>query len=82
MSDYLHTLLTNPVILHSFHMAEPSENNTTPFFTLHNYLIRAFRTLFIILIPSKPLRLSTSIALILLPSYHCLATISKNRHQQ
>ena len=47
--------LSNPVILHSLHMAEPSENN---FITLHNCLIHAFKTSSTLLIPSKPLRFS------------------------
>ena len=63
--------LINPIILHSLHMAEPPENTFVnpfiypPFITPHYSLIRAFRTLSFLLIPSKPLRLSICTALIL-----------------
>ena len=50
--------LSYPVIFHSLHLAEPPENTLTLFITLHNSLIHAFRTLSILMIPSKPLRLS------------------------
>ena len=59
--------LSNPVILHTLHMAEPSENTFINFVILtpHNCLIHAFTTLCILLILSKPLKFSICIALIL-----------------
>ena len=61
---YINTL-SNPVILHSLHIAEPSENNFIPFVTSHDSPIRAFGTSSILLTPSKPLRLSIYTAVIL-----------------
>ena len=73
---YIDTL-GDPILLHSLHMAEPSENtfinpspSSCPFVTPHNSVIRAFRTLSILLIPSKPLRFSICTVLILDRSFH------------
>ena len=80
--------LSNPVILHSFHMAEPLENTFINLFvyTLHHpaQLPCAFGTLSILLIPSRPLRLPICTTLILDLSFslHCLTIIRKERHQQ
>ena len=59
LSDYPYTPhidhLSNLVILHSLHMAKPSQNTfMNPFVTPHNYLILAFGTLSIFLIPVIP----------------------------
>ena len=58
-------------------MVEPPENTfISPFVYPQNSLIRAFRTLFIFLIPSKPLRLSLCTALILdLSSFHIIVSL-------
>ena len=70
LSDYQHTLLANLSfsILSTWlnHWRSPSSILLyTPFVTPQNSLIRAFRIQFILLIPSKPLRLSICTALIL-----------------
>ena len=72
LRDYQH-LLSNPAILTTWpnHWKTPS---TTPFINLHNYLIHAFRTLPILLTPSRPLRLSICTALILDLSFSLLFT--------
>ena len=58
--------LNNPIILHSLHMGEPSENIfINPFVFPNSFLISEFGTLSILLILSKPLRLSICTALIL-----------------
>ena len=84
LSDYQHTPLnrdnlSNYVILHFLHMAEPLENTfANPFVTLHNSLIYAFRTLSILLIPNKHLRFSIYTALILNLSFsfHIIASLA------
>ena len=54
-SSYINPL-NNPVIFHSLHMAEPPESTfINPFVTLRNSLMCSFRTLCILVIPSKPL---------------------------
>ena len=71
ISNYLHTPLST--IMSFFILSTwPNQRKTsslillsTPFITLHNSLIHAFRTLSIFLIPSKPVRLSICTALIL-----------------
>ena len=85
---YIDTL-RNPIVLHSLHMAKPSENTfiNLVVYTQHNCLIRTFGTLSILLIPSRPLRLSICTALALNPSfsffpYHCFTTIHKSSHEQ
>ena len=46
---------TNPIILHSFNMANQQRTlSSTPFFTPHYYLIHAFITLSLLPISSKP----------------------------
>ena len=51
--------LGNPIPLCLLHCRTSSSiHSSRPFLTLHNSLIYAFRTLFILLIPSNPLRLS------------------------
>ena len=58
--------LSNPIILHSLHKTEPPEETfINPFVAPYSSFIRASRTLSIILIPSKPLRLSICTVLIL-----------------
>ena len=58
--------LSNSIILHSLHMPKPLENTLiNPFITPYNSLICAFRILSILLITSKPLRLSICTVLIL-----------------
>ena len=71
----------NPIVFHSFNMAKPLENTfinylSTPFVTPHNYLNRAFDTLSILQIPSKPLRLSIYTALILDLSFNLYINVS------
>ena len=61
--------LTNPIILHSFSMAESSVLSSTPFVTLHSSLIREFDTLSVLFIPNKPLKLSICITLLLYFSF-------------
>ena len=73
---------SNPVILYSLHMAELSENNfinsfVHPLHPLHNSLIREFRTLFILLIPNKPLKLYIYTVLILVLSFSFHIIVSR-----
>ena len=56
--------LSNPVVLHSLHMAESSEN-TFINLLVHTQVVHLYSP------NHKPL---------LLPPYHCLTTIRKNRH--
>ena len=90
-TNQLHTLshihpFSHHIILYSFNMAKPTENtftilSSTIFVTPHNSLIRTFGTLFILLIPSKPLKLSTctSRSLDLSFSLHILGLLPNNR---
>ena len=84
--------LSNPVILNSLHMAEPSEKTfitpfVHPFHHSAQLFIRAFGTLFILLIPitqqsSEVVHLySPNLRPLLLLPYHCLSTIHKNKHE-
>ena len=58
--------LSNPIILHSYHLAKPLDNTfINPFFNLHNSHIHAFGTLSLLLITSNPLKLSICTVLII-----------------
>ena len=83
LSDYLHTPLHKPS-LKSYHSpfsplgrTPSSILSSRPFFTQHNSFIRAFGTSYILLIASKPLRLSLCTALIidLSFSFHIIASL-------
>ena len=74
--------LSNPIILHPHHMAEPPENTIiNSFVTPHNYLIYAFGTLSTLLISSKLLRLSicTNLILDLSFSFHNIVSLPEIR---
>ena len=70
-------LFGNPVIFYSLHMIEPLENTfINPLVTPHNFLIHAFKTLSILLIPNKTLNVSICTALILaLFSFHIIVLL-------
>ena len=74
LSDYQHTILHRLLTILSFSILSKWPNHqrttssifsSTPFITPYNYFIYAFRTLYILFIPSKPLRLSICTAPIL-----------------
>ena len=69
--------LSNSVVLHCFHMAD-RKTPSSILLSLHNSLICAFWTLSILLISSKPLRLSICMALILELSFsfHIIVLLS------
>ena len=68
--------LTNPIILHSFHMVEPSSIlSFNIFVNQHNCLILAFGALSILLIPSKPLEVFHLYILILNISFHIIVSL-------
>ena len=76
LTNYIYPF-SNPIILYSLHMAEPLEITIiNPFVTLYNFIICIFRTLSILLIPSKPLSLSIYTALILdLSFFHIFVSL-------
>ena len=92
LSDYQHTSLHRHLVILSFPILSTWSNHrrtissifsSTPLFTPHNCVICAFGILSILLIPRKPkavhLYSQTSRPLVL-PLYHCLTAIRKNRH--
>ena len=79
--------LSNPIIFHSLHTAEPQENTfIDPFITPHNSHIYAFGNLSTFLIPSKPFEVvhlySLNLGSLLLLPYLCFTIIREIKHEQ